>query len=413
MTRYLEELDVILDYCLTEIQSGRMSVEECLAAYSDYQPDLGSLLNLAHRLSAASEITAAPAFRERALANFHSMAGSSDQGRILPYPVQPVSDPFGKPSNHRAPSKANQNKKTQRPYFSFSLGAAVLILAVLSLFTFSFAFAANQSKPGSAIYPIKIALEDMELRISTTQTGDQWLHLKFAARRLAEVDLLIQDEKSYLIDEAITNYSSHLASAISLLTSSDIQDQERLQIAEAILNSQSINEVNLEVLSQRISPEQRATIIAAIQSAREARDQASQVVDRLPEIRDQIRQILINTLTAPSATPTAQEIAARSIVSASVTPTPSPSVRALPTDDWLVVLPDDLPDWLNSTPDWPYLATQYPTLYPTLASLATRFPDIRSTPRPYVNPTRVRPSQINPTRQWPTIWPTLPIIPTR
>ncbi len=375
MTRYLEELDDILDYCLTEIQSGRMSVEECLASYPDYQPDLGSLLNLAQRLSAANEITAAPAFRERALANFYSMAGGSNQGKISPYPLQAVSDPFGNPSNHRAPSKANQSRKAQRPHFSFSLGAVGLILVILSLFTFSLAFAANQSKPGSAIYPIKITLEDMALRLSTTQTGDQQLHLKFAARRLAEVDLLLQDEKSYLIDEAISNYSSHLASAISLLTSSDIQDQERLQIAEAILNSQSINEVNLEVLSQRISAEQRATIIAAIQSAREARDQASQVLDRLPEIRDQIRQILINTLTAPSATPTAQEIAAGSIVSASMTPTPSPSVRALPTDDWLVVLPEDLPDWLNNTPDWPYLATQYPTLYPTLASLATRFPE--------------------------------------
>lgn len=413
MTRYLEEIDVILDRCLSEIQDGRMSVTDCLLAYPEYQLELEPLLNLSNRLWTANEISAPLAFRDRALARFHSMANEPQPALAPPYPITPVAQNPQPVSPWYPPVKPAITRKPQRSIISYSLGTVSILLVVLILLSFSVALAANQSTPGMIFYPIKISLEDVELKLATSPAEEQSLHLKFAARRLSEVDLLIQENHSYLMDEAIANYSAHLSSIGTILKSTRITEQERLLIAEHLLNHPGVNESTLEILSKQISPEQRATIIDAIQSTRAIREEAAQIRDTLPQIRNRIRELLITTFTAPTMTATNQNAITGSMGLPTLTPTPEATPEPLPFDEWLLDLPDGLPGWVNNTPDWPILATQYPSLYPTLSNLATLYPDLRSTPRPYLLPTRVRPLHINPPWQTPTPWPTLPVIPNR
>ena len=415
MNRYSENFEEILDLCLTDIQTGKRTIDECLAAYPEYQADLEVMLGLSMRLSAAKDLEASPDFRNRALAHFSSLTASTQQSNGSSYPTQPVPRTGERTSTRNSSPKPVIGRKTQRPYFSYSLAAFASIIVVFSLLSSSVAFAANQSSPGSAFYPIKIALEQVELQLSTTEAGDQQLHVKFAARRLAEVDLLLQENRSYLIDQAISNYADHLSTLIYLLNSPGITEQERLLIANQILDNPGFNEANLYALSQRIPPVQRADINAALETARDARRQAAMVFDTLPEIRDRIRQLLISTVAIPGSTATSQAIILGDLSSptATATPTPMATHAAFPSDEWFQDLPEDIPNWYSNTPDWSKLATQFPAIYPTLAGLATQYPDIRSTPRPYLIPTRVRPSLLNPPRQAPTIWPTPPVIPTR
>ncbi len=419
--------EVILERCLEDIRSRICTQSECLLEYPEYSSELEPLLKISDRLYAAGNVKASAQFRERALMRFKETNAPRQKPRVSPYPIseRPVNDSSLQPS-HDLPRPQPRNKFTPAlkqvgPSFIFIL--AILLVVVLA--SSSVALAANSAYPGGMFYPVKQLIEKVELGLANSDLTEQQLHLKFASRRLAELDYLLQRNRTLYIDLPLADYLQHLSYLSSLLYSSDLSDEERVMIASQLLASPAMDEILLQTLYQRISPEQRAQIKEAIASALTTRNRAQQVINGLPEVRDRIREILLSTVDADTEW---SVVSTQSVLSTPVfsrTPQPAATEYTTFVPEWTQNVPANFRDWLTNTPDLALLATRYPSLYPTLSNLATLYPTYYSTlsslatqrstlkaatQYPPVKPTEVRPTRSAPTRTTPAVIPTRPAV---
>jgi hypothetical protein len=425
MENYSLTFEEILERCLVDIRNGSRSRGDCMAEYPQYQDELEPLLRVSERLYAAGTITASAQFRQQALNRFKKNPPSQMKLNASPYPIQdrPPMGNYGSPRRKSPePLPTNRQSSPRRSGSSvFALLISVLLVFVLA--STSIALAANTANPGGSFYPVRQVIEKVELGLAKSDLGEQQLHLKFANRRLQEVNYLLQHNRALYIDQPIENYLGHIASLSNLLYSSNLSDQERVMIATQLLDSPAMDENTLKVLYQRISPEQRAQIIAAINAAQTTRTRAQQVVNGLPEIRDQIREILLNTVDAERDRVAGATEILGSEVAPSRTPQPEATDYTIFVPDWTQIVPGSIPNWLTNTPDLARLATLYPTLYPTisnlatlyptyyptLSSLATQRPTLKATIHPPVNPTEIRPTRPGSTRATPDPVPPRPV----
>ena len=415
MVNYSDKFEVIFDRCWIDIRSGNRTVEECLQAYPQYRDEFEPLFRIADQLSIARQLTAPETFRTRAISNFNAIAQNVPV-RIYTPPITTTVQ-YNQPGE--TPVRISKNKLSikpvfQRPRFSTSFAYIAAIVLLMVVISSGLAFASNGSAPSGALYPVKLAIEDISLALMRSEIGDQQLHLEFAGRRLAEVDRLLQQNRPLFINIALDNYLEHINIIKAGLFSGAPGEDEQKLMAARVIEKLTLDEAQLIIFSNRIVPEQRASVIQAIDTARQTREMAGEVIEQIPDIRQQIRSILESTHSVP---PT--DFVPRSTSPAQASPiltkTPEPYVETemvigtiesidLTFQPW---------QWLTNTPDWEKLATLYPSIYPTLSNLATRFPLLTLTPRPQIRPTTIRGSGDLPTRPVPTAYPIPPILPTR
>jgi hypothetical protein len=417
MENYSIAFEDILERCLADLRGGYRSLGECLAAYPQYQAELEPLLKVSEMLNSAARVTAPVQFRQQAVTRFKENLPSQKKQPASPYPVQNRSSSRGQVDPQRKSPGPSYDQR-RRPPSQARSSVFALILTVLLVFVLastSVALAANQANPGGSFYPVKLAIEKAQLGIAKSDLQEQQLHLKFANRRLVEVQYLLEHDRALFIDQPIDDYLGHIAYLSNLLISPNLSDQERVMIATQLLGSPAMDEDTLNVLYHRISPEQRAQIINAISAAQNARKRAEQVMNGLPDIRNQIRAILLSTVDAgPESIPTATDTPGSEVPPLR---TPQPEATGYPTyiPEWTQIVSGSVTNWLTNTPDLLRLATLYPNLYPTLANLATLYPTyyptisalatqrptLKATAHPPVKPTEIRPPRPAATRATP------------
>ena len=59
------ELETVLDICLSQIEDGESNIDECLALYPEQAAELEPLLKAATRLSRGREVIPDPAYKAR------------------------------------------------------------------------------------------------------------------------------------------------------------------------------------------------------------------------------------------------------------------------------------------------------------------------------------------------------------
>jgi hypothetical protein len=412
MENNLSDIDTILEQCLEAIQNGTMSVEQCLQAYPEYQEELEPLLNLTHRLLEARELKVSPEFRLAALGRFKARSNISRPVKASPWPIQtkPVEQlkagsPAARPAASSQPRQAS---------WSLSFSISLVVVFCLALLTAGVGLAAQGSLPGGAFYPVKLAMEKATLTMAGSEVSMAELHLAYAERRLVEIDQLLWKGQTSFLPSSLEDFNQHVAQVATQITPANLEQPEWALLASQFMNSAATNEAYLQGLADWLPTDQRSELNAAITMARQARQSAGKVIAELPELRKQIIELLQSTLVQPTTTPY--------LDGRSVAESPSPTSTALPgslqpTDPYVegtyFVEARGLEYWLTNTPDWSRIATEYPSLYPTLANLATRLPELTATPRPFLRPTRVRPNSIIPTYRAPTQYPTPPVLPTR
>ncbi len=415
MENNFRDFDTILEQCLEAVQQGTKSVEECLQENPEFQEELAPLLKLTNRLLEARELKVSPEFRQAALGRFKSQSNGSQLVKASPWPtlVEPVER---NESGFRAVLPAIQpvhSPRTRQVNWRFSFSISLVVVLCLALLTAGVGLAAQSSLPGGMFYPVKIAIEGATLNLAGSEVRAAELHLAYAERRLVEIDRLLWNGQTSLLPSSLENFNRHVSLVASQIIPANLEKPEWALLASQFMNSPATNEAYLQGLADWLPPDQRAELVIAVNAARQARQSAGKVIAELTELRKQIIELLQSTLVQPNATPNPQD----RNVAASPTPTsPTPS-SPRPTDPYVegtyFVEARGLEYWLTNTPDWSKIATDYPNLYPTLANLATRLPELTATPRPYLRPTRVRPNSIIPTYRVPTQYPTPPVLPTR
>lgn len=81
---------------------------------------------------------------------------------------------------------------TNAPFFSFArtVSLAAVMVLVLSVSVSSYAYASDEVLPDTPLYPVRQALEEVQVRLALSPVQKQEVHKKLAARRVKEVKKL-------------------------------------------------------------------------------------------------------------------------------------------------------------------------------------------------------------------------------
>src|SRR3989344_8373280 len=99
------------------------------------------------------------------------------------------------------------------------------------------AYASQNSLPGDALYPIKIAIEEVEAVLTIKDIKEVKLRANFSKKRLEEVEKLVERKtaRPELIESAIEIYKKELAISQDILNSAIVnQPNQTAEVAEVI-----------------------------------------------------------------------------------------------------------------------------------------------------------------------------------
>ena len=166
------ELETILDICVSQIEDGDATVEECLALYPEQASVLEPLLKAATKLSRAREVIPNPAYKARTRA------------KLSIYMQQ------------------NPQRKRVSPIFwRMAIGVMTMLIAFLATGT-SFA---QSALPGDQLYDWKLTSENVWRMTSSDQLG---VDITLSNRRVSEMVVVSGDRGRQ--QQALANYEKLL-----------------------------------------------------------------------------------------------------------------------------------------------------------------------------------------------------------
>jgi CHASE3 domain sensor protein len=245
------DLDQIVDICFTRMQTDSWSVEQCLDAYPEYREVLKPLLVLGYEMqfylspgSPSSEFIRNSAIR---IQNKLRSRIAAEQRR----------------STHRVNKRA---KWFLRPAYVLAVLTLVISLLASGVGVVS---ASAASLPGDALYPIKMAREQVALSLSFSNEGDEALLTEFAEERLNEAEALIEQHRLEDLPTALAGFDSALDQLNALVNETGDQQPGSLEHLQARLDK------HIEVLHQVMekAPEQAQEALQnAIEKSSHSRD---------------------------------------------------------------------------------------------------------------------------------------------
>jgi hypothetical protein len=191
-----EDLDSILEQCLSEIEEGRARPESFLVAYPELADELKPLLQAAVEMRSVPKPALAPEARDRIETQILEAAGANR--RLRPARTWRL----------RIPA-----------HWRWALVGLSAAIVLIFLFTMLVDAAAG-IPPGSPLYPLKTATEDAWLLV-TPAYAEPAVHLQLAERRLTEFEGLAEQGvyDPALLDAMIEQMESALAGTEGLSSS--------------------------------------------------------------------------------------------------------------------------------------------------------------------------------------------------
>jgi len=166
------ELETVLDICLSQIEDGESNIDECLALYPEQAAELEPLLKAATRLSRGREVIPDPAYKARTRA------------KLSIYMQQ------------------NPQRKRVSPIFwRVAIGVMTMLIAFLATGT-SFA---QSALPGDQLYDWKLTSENVWRMTSSDQLG---VDLTLSNRRVQEIVVVSGNQARQ--QRALENYQKLL-----------------------------------------------------------------------------------------------------------------------------------------------------------------------------------------------------------
>jgi hypothetical protein len=181
------ELEFILDSCLSQIEEGEASIDECLARYPQHAVQLQPLLRAATKLARARDVVPNPSYRMRARSQLNAYMQQNPQRKR----VSPVLWRF-----------------------------TIAFVTVFMLFLASGTAFAQQALPGDTLYDWKLTSEHLWRLTSSDQLG---VDITLSNRRMNELLRVSGDEIRR--ERAIQKYEELL---IKFQNADDAKYRERI-----------------------------------------------------------------------------------------------------------------------------------------------------------------------------------------
>jgi hypothetical protein len=183
-----KEFNNILDECLERILAGE-SLGSCLKLYPPQAAELKPLLETVLAVREASAVRPSPEFRARARYQFRS-------------------------------ALAEKAVPQRRPFFGWlpQWAAALAIVLIVLLAGGGTIVAASSSMPDSVLYPVKLATENVQLALTTSEMGKARLCADFADRRVAEIVYMAERGDAHQVELVTERLDDRLGSLVVMVS---------------------------------------------------------------------------------------------------------------------------------------------------------------------------------------------------
>ncbi|MDD5190459.1 MAG: DUF5667 domain-containing protein [Dehalococcoidales bacterium] len=177
----------VLDECLEALISGTATVEQCLQKHPEFADELAPLLKTAASVNTAVDLKPSPAFKARARYQLQLMMAET-----------------------AAPRK--------RGFWSLQPKWALASMAVMAVFLMGggTVLAADVSMPGNPLYPIKIATENLSVKLIGSDVNKAELYSTLAERRVDEMAYVIENGKTTYVNVVADNFVATMTAMNSL-----------------------------------------------------------------------------------------------------------------------------------------------------------------------------------------------------
>ncbi len=201
------EFNNILDECLERLLAKGETIEQCLLSYPEYAAELEPLLHTVVATKKALAIQPRPEFKSEARYQFRLALQKVEPKRRLPF--------LG-----------------WQPRWAIAM-VAVLVLLLAGGGTVA---AAGNSMPDSLLYPVKLATEQVRLKLTPSDIGKAELHAKLADTRVAEIVYMVNKGRPEHLGPTAERLNKHLVLIASLSLTESGEDEsveaESVELAE-------------------------------------------------------------------------------------------------------------------------------------------------------------------------------------
>jgi hypothetical protein len=235
-----------LAYCLEQIQQGKAVKEDCLALFPAHKQELSTLLDNYLSIASNSKVFPSPEFVSRGRQEIINQIKQN----------QPVT--------FSGSFRTIQYRLEQTFKWRFKMIQIILVtLLALSAITGGAVYASDNSEPGDFLHGLDLAVEQLQLRLSSSDKEAAQLHLLFAIERLDEARGRLTEEDIENTEIALDLYGEEISALAQLVGGTGGADQEAL--TELVNAALSIHQIVLTGLLD-VVPEQAK---GAIQNALE------------------------------------------------------------------------------------------------------------------------------------------------
>ena len=229
MTKYDNHLDQVLSDCLEQIDSGNLTIENCLDSYPEFREDLARMLPVALFMRQKSNVQPSNAFQQNALARL--------QKRLEHHPRLSFQDRIKK-IFLTFPWTGGEQTANQRSFNMIGIVVAIVLSFVL---TTGGALAADSAGPGDLLYGLDLTVERFRLELTTDDDKIVELELKIAAERLHEAEDEFEGEADHdEIKIALDSFDEAIAALEALLDS--LSPEQQVVVQETISALQDLRD---------------------------------------------------------------------------------------------------------------------------------------------------------------------------
>jgi len=182
-----KEFNNILDECVERLLVKGESIEQCLSSYPEYAAELEPLLHTGIATKKTVAIEPRPEFKSKARYEFRLALQKVGSERRLPF--------LG-----------------WHPRWAIAMTAILVVL----LGGGGTVAAAGNSMPDSLLYPVKLATEQVRLKLTPSNIGKVELYAELADTRVAEIVYMVNTGKPEQVELTAERLNNHLVLIASL-----------------------------------------------------------------------------------------------------------------------------------------------------------------------------------------------------
>jgi len=248
----------LLARCLAEIQSGQLSMEECLADHPAEDAELRPLLETALALSSPPPFRPDPTFRMRGRVALVE-AISAENGVVTPSPLRRfwivIASGWGSP-----PHSTTRRKRMT----ALIVGLVLMLAASLGG---GATYASQEALPGDALYQVKMALEGLQEAFAESDEAKMQVSADCARNRLDETQRAIRDGRADAAQTAAGDYAGCVARVEQHLTQAAASGKDVTILASTLSDNLARQQAALAAAEERAPEPARSAVSKAAEKA--------------------------------------------------------------------------------------------------------------------------------------------------